>query len=196
MTTPAAQKSTIQAIVEEHAQALRASFTSENVKTLERMTERVVEAFKRGNKLLLCGNGGSAADAQHIAAEFIGRFKRERKSLPAVALTTDTSILTALGNDYAYEVVFARQVEGLGKEGDILIGISTSGNSKNVIEAAKRAKAMKIAVFSFTGATGGNLKPLADLNFSAGSTKTPHIQEMHITALHALSEAAEDSLFS
>lgn len=194
MGTQAAQRQSIREMIEEHGQVLKGTFTAENVKILEQMAARVVEAFKRGNKLLLCGNGGSAADAQHIAAEFIGRFKRERRSLAAVALTTDTSILTALANDYSYEVVFARQVEGLGREGDILIALSTSGNSKNVVEAAKRAKAMKLSVFSFTGASGGNLKPLADLNFSALSAKTPHIQEMHITALHALSEAAEDSL--
>ena len=172
-----------------------ATFTIENVKFLEQMAEKIAQAFKRGNKILLCGNGGSAADSQHIAAEFVGRFRQERKSLPAIALTTDTSILTALANDYSYEEVFKRQVEGLGREGDILIGISTSGDSKNVIEAAKRANAMGLAVFSFTGLSGGALKGLADLNFSASSKKTPHIQEMHMTALHAVSEAVEDLLF-
>ena len=156
----------------------------------------MVGAFKKGNKILLCGNGGSAADAQHIAAEFIARFKRERKSLPAIALTTDTSILTAVSNDYSYDLVFARQVEGLGERGDILIAISTSGNSRNILEAARKAKESGLFVIGFTGKSGGELKKIVDLNFSAGSEKTPHVQEMHITALHAISEAVEDTLFS
>ncbi|MBI3999812.1 MAG: D-sedoheptulose 7-phosphate isomerase [Candidatus Omnitrophica bacterium] len=185
----------IEFILEEHDAALKASFGPENVKLLEQMAEQISAAFQRGNKILLCGNGGSAADAQHIAAEFIGRFKRERKSLPAIALTTDTSILTALANDYSYETVFARQVEGLGQKGDILIALSTSGSSKNVIEAVKKAKETGLHVFGFSGKSGGELKKLAHLNFSAGSEKTPHVQEMHITALHAISEAVEDALF-
>ncbi len=195
MSQQTVQKLSITATLEEHAEAVRATFTPSNIKILEQMAEEIAKAFKRGNKILLCGNGGSAADSQHIAAEFIGRFAMERKSLPAIALTTDTSILTALGNDYSYEQIFSRQIEGLGKEGDILIAISTSGNSKNVIEAAKKASQMQLRVFGFTGSTGGALKPLTDLNFSAASAKTPHIQEMHITALHAASEAVEHILF-
>lgn len=185
----------IETILEEHEAAFRASFGPENIKLLEQITDIIIQTFQRGNKILLCGNGGSAADAQHIAAEFVGRFKRERRSLPAIALTTDTSILTALANDYSYETVFARQVEGLGQRGDILIALSTSGTSKNVIEAVKRAKEMGLVVVGCTGKTGGELKKLADFNFAAGSTKTPHVQEMHITALHAISEAVEDALF-
>ena len=185
----------IEFILEEHEAAFKASFGPENVKLLEQMAEQISAAFQRGNKILLCGNGGSAADAQHIAAEFIGRFKRERKSLPAIALTTDTSILTALANDYSYETVFARQVEGLGQKGDILIALSTSGSSKNVIEAVKKAKETGLHVFGFSGKSDGELKKLAHLNFSAGSEKTPHVQEMHITALHAISETVEDALF-
>lgn len=185
----------IGSILEEHEAAFQASFGIENIKLLEQISEQIAEAFRRGNKMLLCGNGGSAADAQHIAAEFIGRFKRERKSLPAIALTTDSSVLTALSNDYAYETVFSRQIEGLGEKGDILIGLSTSGTSKNVVEAVKRAKELGLITIGFTGKSGGDLKKLCDLNFSAGSTKTPHVQEMHITALHAISEAVEDMLF-
>ena len=181
--------------LEGHEAAFKASFNIENVKLLEQVSEQIAEAFQRGNKILLCGNGGSAADAQHIAAEFIGRFKKERKSLPAIALTTDTSVLTALSNDYSYETVFSRQVEGLGEKGDVLIGLSTSGTSKNVVEAVKRAKEIGLITIGFTGKSGGDLKKLCDLNFSAGSTKTPHVQEMHITALHAVSEAVEDILF-
>ena len=179
-----------------HEQAFRASFTVENLKVLDEMTERIVQTFKRGNKILICGNGGSAADAQHIAAEFVGRFKRERKSLPAIALTTDSSILTAVANDYAYDLVFARQVEGLGQKGDILIAISTSGTSKNVIRAAMKAKELGIAVIGFTGKSGRDLQKNSDLIFLAGSDKTPNVQEIHITALHAISEAVEDTLFS
>ena len=189
------QKETIGAILEGHEAAFRASFDAENIKLLEQIAQNIVLALQNGNKILLCGNGGSAADAQHIAAEFIGRFKQERKSLPAIALTTDTSVLTALANDYSYESVFARQIEGLGVEGDILIALSTSGNSKNVIEAVRKAKETGIRVFGFTGKLGGELKRIADLNFCAGSLKTPHVQEMHITALHAVSEAVEDALF-
>ncbi|MBI4372643.1 MAG: D-sedoheptulose 7-phosphate isomerase [Candidatus Omnitrophica bacterium] len=189
------QKTVIGAIIESHEAAFRASFGLENIKLLQQMAEEISEAFKRGNKILLCGNGGSAADAQHIAAEFIGRFKKERKSLPAIALTTDTSILTALANDYGYDSVFSRQVEGLGQKGDILIALSTSGNSKNVIEAAQKAKDMGLSVFGFTGESGGELKKTVHFNFFAGAQKTPHVQEMHITALHAISEAVEDALF-
>lgn len=195
MSQQTIQKLSIAATLEEHIEAVRATFTPPNIKILEQMAEEIAKAFKRGNKILLCGNGGSAADSQHIAAEFIGRFAVERKSLPAIALTTDTSILTAVGNDYSYDQIFSRQVEGLGKEGDILFAISTSGNSKNVIEAAKKAKDMRLRVFGFSGAAGGALKPLADLCFLAGCAKTPHIQEMHITALHAVSEQVEHILF-
>ena len=185
----------ISSILEGHEAAFKKTFVPENTKLLEQIADQMVQAFQRGNKILLCGNGGSAADAQHIAAEFIGRFKRERKSLPAIALTTDSSILTALANDYSYETVFSRQIEGLGTKGDILIAISTSGNSKNVIAAAKKAKELELVVISFTGRSGGELKRHADFNFSAQSDKTPHIQEMHTTALHAVSEAVEQILF-
>ncbi len=185
----------IEPILAEHEAAFKASFGSESIRLLEQIGEQITAAFQRGNKILLCGNGGSAADAQHIAAEFIGRFKKERKSLPAIALTTDTSILTALANDYSYETIFARQVEGLGEKGDVLIGLSTSGTSKNVVEAVKRAKEIGLITIGFTGKSGGDLKKLCDFNFSAGSAKTPHVQEMHITALHAISEAVEDALF-
>ncbi len=190
-----AQESSILANVCAHEQAFKASFGAENLKVLDKIAQRMVEVFKRGNKILLCGNGGSAADAQHIAAEFVGRFKRERKSLPAIALTTDTSVLTALANDYSYDLVFARQVEGLGQKDDLLIAISTSGTSKNVIAAARKAKEMGITVVGFTGKSGSDLQKVSDLIFLAGSEKTPHIQEMHITALHAISEAVEDALF-
>lgn len=188
-------KSIINFYFKEYEEVARASFVPEQLKVLEQIATFLVQAFKKGRKVLLCGNGGSAADAQHVAAEFIGRFRIERKSLPAIALTTDTSILTSLANDYAYERVFSRQVEGLGEQGDILVGISTSGNSKNVLEAFRAAKAKGITTIAFTGKSGGMLKNMADVNFSSASSITSHIQEAHIAAFHAICEAVEQKLF-
>ncbi len=183
-------------IIQQNREAIEKSFTPPQLKRLEEISEILAKALRSGHKLLLCGNGGSAADSQHIAAEFIGRFKRERASLAALALTTDTSILTAIGNDYSYEKIFSRQVEGLGEKGDVLIALSTSGNSKNVLEAVKVAKSKGLVTIGFTGAKGGALKEAADQCFQAQSSETPHIQEVHITALHALSEVVEDLVLS
>ena len=188
-------KFTFQNLFAEHVRVAEKTFTSARIELLETISREILKALKNGHKILLCGNGGSAADSQHIAAEFIARFKRERQSLPAIALTTDTSILTAVANDYDYDSVFARQVEGLGQKGDILIGISTSGNSKNILRAVKQAKTQELVTIGFTGSNGGQLKELTDLCFRAESTKTPHIQEIHITVLHAVSEVVEDVLF-
>ena len=185
----------LKSIVHGHELAFGASFDGMRLAVLETMARELLKTFKAGKKILFCGNGGSAADSQHIAAEFIGRFKKERRSLPAIALTTDTSALTALGNDYGYESVFARQVEGLGQAGDVLIAISTSGNSKNVLEAVKQAKRQQMTTFAFTGKKGGALKKTVDHCYHAQSDHTSHIQEMHITALHALSEVVENVLF-
>lgn len=182
-------------IVEGHRSAVEKSFTPSQIAVLEDISRKILAALKAGRKLLLCGNGGSAADSQHIAAEFIARFKRERKSLPAIALTTDTSILTAIANDYDFSRIFARQIEGLGVKGDILIALSTSGNSKNVLEAVKQAASQGLITIGFTGTPGGSLKKAADICFAAQSQKTPHVQEVHITALHAISEVVEDVLF-
>ena len=187
-------RSQFEAIFRQNREAIDKSFTASQLEVLEKIAEAMTESLRLGHKILLCGNGGSAADSQHIAAEFVGRFKRERRSLPALALTTDTSILTAIGNDYAYEQVFSRQVEGLGEQGDVLIALSTSGNSKNILEAVKAAKARGITTVGLTGSGGGALKSIADLCFQAQSTETPHIQEVHITALHALSEVVEDQV--
>ncbi len=142
--------------------------------------------LKNGNKVMICGNGGSAADAQHFAAEIVGRFEKERKAYPAIALTTDTSALTAIGNDYGFEKVFSRQVEGLGQKGDILIGISTSGNSANVIEAVNIAKEMGIFTVGFLGKDGGKLKDIVDKAFIVRHQKTARIQETHLTLEHTL----------
>jgi D-sedoheptulose 7-phosphate isomerase len=159
------------------------------------IAERVVETFWRGGKLLLCGNGGSAADAQHIAAEFVSRFRRERRGLPAIALTTDTSILTAISNDYGYERVFARQVEALGRPGDMVIGISTSGISASVIAAMRAARNGGMATVGFTGASGGTLVDHVDLCLCVPSHNTARIQEVHITVAHVVCEIVERTLF-
>lgn len=158
----------------------------------------LVEAFKKGKKLLLCGNGGSAADSQHIAAEFMIRLSHDlnRPAIPAIALTTDTSNLTAGGNDIGFENVFARNVEGLGNDGDVLIAISTSGNSGNVIKAVEKAKSKNMKVIGFLGGTGGKLKSFVDVPIIIPSPSTQRIQEGHITVAHIICEAVERSLYS
>jgi len=169
-----------------------------NEATLKCNTEKIINAvkavtaaLKKKHKIILFGNGGSAADSQHIAAEFIGRFQKERKSLAAIALTTDSSILTALSNDYGYDIVFARQIEGLGQRGDIAFGISTSGNSKNVIEGIKKAKRKGLTTISLTGCGGGKLAKLTDISLVVPSKKTARIQESHICIAHAICELVE-----
>lgn len=152
---------------------------------------RVRTALEKGRKILICGNGGSAADSQHMAAEFVGRFVKERQSLPALALTVDTSLLTAVGNDYGFDCVFSRQVEGLGQEGDVLIAISTSGNSANVVKAVKTAKEKGIYVIALTGENGGILAKESDLCLAVPSQVTARIQEMHIMINHMICEIAE-----
>ena len=152
---------------------------------------RVRTALEKGRKILICGNGGSAADSQHMAAEFVGRFLKERQSLPALALTVDTSLLTAVGNDYGFDCVFSRQVEGLGQEGDVLIAISTSGNSANVVKAVKTAKEKGIYVIALTGENGGILAKESDLCLAVPSQVTARIQEMHIMIIHMICEIAE-----
>jgi D-sedoheptulose 7-phosphate isomerase len=154
----------------------------------------VLGALKSGSKILLMGNGGSAADAQHIAAELIGRFKVDRKALPAIALTTDTLILTAVGNDYSFDDVFSRQVAALANEGDIVIGISTSGNSPNVLNAIRAAKEIGCKTIGMTGKDGGELARLADLSLIVPSQETPRIQEAHITVGHIICSLVEQSL--
>jgi D-sedoheptulose 7-phosphate isomerase len=148
--------------------------------------------IKAGKKIMLCGNGGSAADSQHIAAEFIGRFEKERKSMAAIALTTDTSALTAIGNDYGYEEVFSRQVEGLGQSGDLLIGISTSGNSKNVIKALEVAKKKEVSTIALVGdRPNGVMQTIADHVLVAPSANTARIQECHILMMHTICQLVE-----
>jgi len=162
---------------------------------VEQSIALIVNALQNGNKILFCGNGGSAADAQHLAAELSGRFYFDRPPLAAEALHCNTSYLTAVANDYGYEEVFARIVKGIGKKGDVLIGLSTSGNSQNIIKALKQAKQQEMKVIAFTGATGGEMKALADILLNAPSTDTPRIQEAHITIGHIICEQVEKQIF-
>jgi D-sedoheptulose 7-phosphate isomerase len=162
---------------------------------LAQVADTLIEAFTNGKKVLLCGNGGSAADAQHIAAEFVGKFLLDRPALPAVVLTGNTSSLTAIGNDYSFDQVFSRQVEAFGVSGDVCIGISTSGNSRNVIEALRAAQHKGIITVALTGATGGQMKAEADYCICISSTDTPRIQEHHILVGHVLCELVEQALF-
>lgn len=167
---------------------------AEQIETLDRIAQTMLTALRAGHKVLLFGNGGSAADSQHIAAELVSKFRRERGAIPAIALTTDTSILTSIGNDFGYEHVFARQIEALGQKGDIALGISTSGNSPNVLKALGLAREMGLTTIGFTGQEGGALKDCVDICFRAPSNSTARIQEIHITAAHALCELLEVAL--
>jgi D-sedoheptulose 7-phosphate isomerase len=159
------------------------------------VSEKLIAALKKGNKPILFGNGGSAADAQHIAAEFVGRFAFDRPALPALALSVNTSCVTAIGNDYGFETVFARQIEALGRPGDVAIGISTSGNSSNVLRGLAVAKQMGMCTVALTGAGGGKLKDAADHCLCVPSKETPRIQECHILIGHAISELVEQAIF-
>ena len=174
---------------------LKLRFIQQNVEVLRQVVKIVVAAFKAGNKVLLFGNGGSAADAQHIAAEFINRFLIERPPLPAIALTTDTSILTSISNDYGYADSFSKQIKALGKEGDVAIGISTSGSAANVLKAVKVAREMGLKTVGLTGMDGGELAKIVDLAIIVNSQVIPRIQEVHITIGHVLCEMVDRMLF-
>ena len=166
------------------------------IKKIENAVDAIVNAFERGNKVLFCGNGGSAADAQHLAAEFSGRFYKNRKALPAEALHCNTSYLTAVANDYSYDVIYARLVEGICNEGDVLVGLSTSGNSSNILKAFDAAREKKVVTMGFTGASGGKMKDVSDYLFNVPSTDTPRIQESHIMIGHIICELVEENLFA
>jgi D-sedoheptulose 7-phosphate isomerase len=159
------------------------------------VSEMIVDALQNHHKLLLFGNGGSAADAQHIAAEFVGRYRTERRALPALALTVNTSSLTAIGNDYGFDVVFSRQIEAFGVSGDVALGISTSGSSENIVRALHRAKEMGMKTVALTGATGGRLKSSVDYCLSVPSSDTPRVQECHILLGHIICEIVERRLY-
>ncbi|MBN1898452.1 MAG: D-sedoheptulose 7-phosphate isomerase [Spirochaetes bacterium] len=165
------------------------------VDNILQVTDTILTSLKNGGKILICGNGGSAADAQHFAAELVGRFKKEREPIPAVSLTVDTSILTAWSNDYSFDTVFSRQVESLGNKGDILFGISTSGNSKNVMEAIKTANQKNLVTIGLLGKNGGGIKALCQHHLIVPGQDTPRIQEAHGLIIHILCHLIEESLF-
>jgi len=185
----------ISAYFTRHSQ-VAATTASELAPQLARCAELLCVALANGKKILIAGNGGSAADAQHFAAELVGRFLLERRGLPAIALTTDSSILTAVANDYGYEQVFSRQVEALATAGDVVIGISTSGHSANILAALAAARQCGCVTIALLGRDGGAIAALVDLPLIVQCAETPHIQEMHVTIIHLLCKLIEEELFS
>lgn len=175
----------------EHMEVAAAVMQSDILQQIERIAAAIKQALANGHKVLFCGNGGSAADSQHLAAEFVGRFQKERQGLPAIALTVDTSILTAVGNDYGFDRVFVRQVEALGQAGDVLVGISTSGNSPNVVQAVELAKDKGMYCVGMTAAGGGKLAELCDECIAVPAQVTARAQEMHILIGHILCELVD-----
>ena len=175
---------------------LNTSKNSDLPENFDKSAKMLVNCLKDGNKILICGNGGSASDAEHFAGEIVGRFGYDRPSLPCISLCTPSATFTAISNDYGYEKVFARQVTGFGKKGDVLIGISTSGNSANIIEAFKVAKELNIATIAMTGSKDSKLSAIADVTLRSGSAKTPRIQEIHSILIHSLCKAVEDEIFN
>ncbi len=163
--------------------------------TISKTIDCITNAFKNGNKILFCGNGGSAADAQHLAAEFSGRFYKDRKALPAEALHCNSSYITAVSNDYSYDDIYSRLVDGIGHEGDVLVGISTSGNSKNIVNAFKSAQQSGIITIGLTGLSGGEMKEVSDYLINVPSNDTPRIQESHILIGHIICQLVEENLF-
>lgn len=174
--------------------SVKSALLKNHVPLIETAARRVLECLQSGNKVIFFGNGGSASDCQHLAAEIVGRYEKERKGFPAIALTTDTSILTAVGNDYGFDRIFERQVEALGKKGDVAFGLSTSGNSKNVLLGIKKAKALGLFTIGLSGRDGGELKALVDLSIVVPSQKTARIQESHIMIGHIICERVDELL--
>lgn len=185
-------KQLIQASINVKQQLLQ---NEELLNTIAECSYIITEAFKKGKRVYLCGNGGSASDAQHIAAEFTGRFYTDRKALPAEALHCNTSYITAVANDYSYDVVYSRLVEGITNEGDILIGLSTSGNSGNIVKAIESAREKGVITIGFTGQKGGKMKEICDFLINVPSNDTPRIQESHILAGHIICQLVEESYF-
>jgi D-sedoheptulose 7-phosphate isomerase len=168
---------------------------AELISTIEKAVDVITGAFQKGRRVYFCGNGGSAADAQHLAAEFSGRFYTDRKALPAEALHCNTSYLTAVANDYGYDAIYSRIIDGIGQEGDVLIGLSTSGNSKNIIAAFEKARGKKMITIGFTGSSGGKMKSCSDYLVNIPSTDTPRIQESHIMVGHIICQLVEEKIF-
>jgi D-sedoheptulose 7-phosphate isomerase len=185
----------IESIKESISAKERLLASAETIATVARVSEVLIESLRSGHKLLLFGNGGSAADSQHIAAEFVGRFAFDRPALPALALSVNTSAVTAIGNDYGFDQVFSRQIEALGVRGDVAIGISTSGNSPNVVQGLLTARKLGLHTVAFTGGSGGKMMGAADDCICAPSKETPRIQECHILIGHVISQLVEHAIF-
>lgn len=185
---------TIKKAIEENKTTITSLSLPESTDLIKKAAGKITRSIRSGGKAIVFGNGGSAADSQHMVAELIGRFKKERKGFAAIALTTNTSTLTALSNDYSYDITFKRQLEALGRRGDIAIGISTSGTAKNVIAALAAAKKRGLATIALTGRDGGKLKSMADISIVVKSKDTPRIQEAHILIIHILCELVENSM--
>jgi D-sedoheptulose 7-phosphate isomerase len=185
-------KNIIQASIDVKQQVLQ---NEKLLLTIEKVVNIIVTAFQNGKHVYFCGNGGSAADAQHLAAEFSGRFYTDRKALPAEALHCNTSYLTAVANDYSYDVVYSRIIDGIGQEGDILIGLSTSGNSTNIVKAFEKAREKNMITVGFTGTSGGVMKSCSDYLINIPSTDTPRIQESHIMAGHIICQLVEEKMY-
>jgi D-sedoheptulose 7-phosphate isomerase len=186
-------KKIIQSSIETKQQVLQ---NEDLLKTVCDVVNAIAAAFKNGNSVYFCGNGGSAADAQHLAAEFSGRFYLDRKALPAEALHCNTSYLTAVANDYGYDVVYSRMIDGIGQHGDVLVGLSTSGNSANIIKAFEAAKEKGMTTVACTGITGGQMKSVSDYLINIPSTDTPRIQESHIMVGHIICQLVEEKIFT
>ena len=185
-------KQTIRKQIDESIKVKRA-FSDELIDSIEKTAQEIIKHLKNGGKLLICGNGGSAADSQHFAAELVSKFKMERKALPAIALTINTSTITAISNDYDFNRIFSRQIEAFGNKKDVLFAISTSGNSENIIEAISQAKKQNIFTIGLTGSTEGKMKKHCDLIIQIPSTETPRIQEAHIMVIHILCDLIEQA---
>jgi len=188
-------KEKIANIINESIQIKKELLSKTQIDKILEVVNIITNSIKNGGKLILFGNGGSAADSQHIAGELVGRFQKERRGIAALALTTNTSNLTAIANDYGFELTFARQIEAIGKKGDVVIGISTSGKAHNVIAAVIKAKEMEIKTVALTGGDGGELAELTDISIIIPSKRTPRIQEAHITIGHIICELVEEELF-
>ncbi len=180
----------------EESLSVKEAFMKSSLPQLAQVVDMIVTCYRQGGKILIFGNGGSSSDACHIAGELVSRFYKDRKGLPAIALGTNMATLTSISNDYSYEEIFAREVEAHGRPGDIAIGISTSGNSKNVLKGMEKAHSLGLKTIALTGGTGGKLKEMADLAIVVPSKMTPRIQETHITLGHAFCELVEEELFA
>lgn len=186
-------KQIIQASIDTKERLLKDASLLQTVATVVTV---LTDAFRKGRRVYFCGNGGSAADAQHLAAEFSGRFYTDRKALPAEALHVNTSYLTAVANDYSFDVIYSRMIEGIGEAGDVLVGLSTSGNSPNIVKAFETARSKQMITVGFTGETGGKMKDLSDYLLNVPSKDTPRIQESHITLGHIICQLVEENYFS